>query len=699
MRIYITLLLSFFFYYSQASTVKISSFGFDKTDCTPFVIEAFNSNFDTLIFDHKVDPWNVKPLKFFDLKNKSIIIEDGVVVSAIKGAFADEGAVLLKFIRCQNISILGYGAQFVMNKEEYIAYNNSEYRHGISLENCVNIAIKGLIIRDTGGDGIYVGGANYWQDNLTYSKDILIEDIQCINNYRQGMSITSVENMKVLNCHFSKTKGTLPEAGVDVEPFEPYQRIINLEFKNCKFYENNWAGLAIALVYMDSTSLPVSIFINDCIFKNNSSINHPYGGSELFVSSDPFSPVQGNVTFTKCAIDGSDYSALYTRKTSNAYKLKFKNCIFNNVSRLQKEYNEPIFLEVPDYDKPSPHLGGIDLEDVYISYPTDFPFFRVFGWATLAGIKDITGKLTIVANSVIDTKIEKVPEEINFDFRYKKFSSINQVNSRFVIGNNFVEECKGPEDISFEIGQSLEYPSLINFSSSGNSTMGNDYNLLTNSLIIEQGQTKGNITIKARNDNISENTEDIYIDILPNEFVFKNTDDILLYSIEDCKILNTDFDYNTYGKRVCLVESAYEENQNKVTIKFLDANQNQNDVSYIYRRESISETFQLIGGDIPAGTATWVDDSVERSKVYEYQVRRKNTWNYKGINYDAIGYTSCATLADKSGYKGQMILLIADDVAGMETEINTLKSDLTGDGWYVNQITYPRAKNWDSGAE
>jgi effector-binding domain-containing protein len=534
MKINFTILLFLLFLNVNASSIKISSYGFDSKDCTTFVWEAFNSSFDTVIFDKKSSYWYIKSSKYFDLKDKTIIFEDGVVVAAIKDSFADVYATLFSFIRCQNVSLIGYGAELIMNKAEYIALNDSEYRHGIAIENCLNFTIKGLIIRDTGGDGIYVGGANYWQDNLTYSKDILIEDVQCINNYRQGMSITSVENMQVINCHFSKTKGTLPEAGVDVEPFETYQRIINLEFRNCKFFENNWSGLAIALVYMDSTSMPVSIEVNDCLFKDNGSEGHPYGNAEIFANTEYKSPVKGNVAFNRCAIDGSDWSAFYTRKTEASYRVKFKDCVFNNVSRKQKEYNEPIFLEVPDYDNPSPYIGGIDFENVYISYPTDFPFLRIYGWETLAGVKNITGNLTIVANSVLDTKIEKVANEINFDLKYKKFLSLPSLSSRFESNGSVIEECKTDEKISFGIVQKVDYPVLLNISTNGGATQGNDYNLLTQAIVIPSGQLTNGITIKARQDNQAETNEEIFIDILSNDFVVKNTDDILIYTIEDC---------------------------------------------------------------------------------------------------------------------------------------------------------------------
>jgi hypothetical protein len=540
MKYPILLLLLLLSTFSYAKSAKISSFGYNLNDCTSFVDAAFKSNNDTLIFDLQANNWNIKSSRFFDLKNKTILFEEGVVVAAIKNSFNGIYDELFKFVRCQNINFIGYGAELRMNKAEYLALKNSEFRHGLSLENCINFKIKGLVIKDTGGDGIYVGGANYWQDNLTYSKDIIIEDVQCINNYRQGLSITSVENMKVINCHFSKTKGTLPEAGVDVEPFETYQRIVNLEFRNCKFFENNWSGLAIALVYMDSTSLPVSIEVNDCLFKDNGSEGHPYGNAEIYANTEYKSPVKGKVNFNRCVIDGSNYSAFYTRKTDASYAVKFKDCIFNHVSRKQKDYNEPIFMEVPDYDKPSPYIGGIEFSNVFISYPTNFSFFRVYGWQTLAGVRNITGDLTIVTTSMLNPKLENVKDSINYNLKFKKVTTLAKVPVAFTTIAKTLQECKGDSSvIKIKMDKELSYPLLINLSTEGTAKSGLDYNLITNTLVIAKGELLGSLNLKSRNDNRIESTESISVNIPDNGFSFKPTSDLLNYSIIDCDIANS----------------------------------------------------------------------------------------------------------------------------------------------------------------
>jgi len=75
------------------------------------------------------------------------------------------------------------------------------------------------------------------------------------------MSVISVENLTVRHCFLTGTKGTLPEAGVDIEPHVPDHRIVNVLFENCSFTNNGWSGMALALFQLNSTSLPVSITV------------------------------------------------------------------------------------------------------------------------------------------------------------------------------------------------------------------------------------------------------------------------------------------------------------------------------------------------------------------------------------------------------------------------------------------------------
>ena len=107
-----------------------------------------------------------------------------------------------------NISLSGgQGSVLGMWKQDYIdrtRYNFTEHRHALSAAYVSGLWLTGLHLNNSGGDGIDLAGG---------IKDISIVNVRASNNYRQGMSILSAENLRVENCIFELTRGTPPESG------------------------------------------------------------------------------------------------------------------------------------------------------------------------------------------------------------------------------------------------------------------------------------------------------------------------------------------------------------------------------------------------------------------------------------------------------------------------------------------------------
>lgn len=531
---------------TKASIVMASTFGYSSTNATSAFRSAVLSASDTIIVDLQSHDWNVAPNTFNNLHNKTIIFQPGVTLRAIPGLFNDTGACLLRFNSCTNISLIGYGATLKMNKSEYALLNDSEFRMSISIWHCSNVNILGLIIDESGGDGIYVGG-----DGLNYCDKIFIQDIQCINHYRQGMSITNVQDMTVKNSYFSNTKGTLPEAGIDVEPYQTSQRIVNLSIEDCRFENNGWAGLALALGSLDSTSLPVSIEVKDCLLKKNSSPTNTYAHCELFVSADAFSPVRGNVEFERCFIIESLFSAYYSRKTADAFSVKFKDCVFQNVSQLQETYNEPIFLEVPNYNITSPYLGGLHFENVFISYTTNFSFFRIYGWSTLPGIKDITGKFIVVEPNNNKALYTNVPDTLNCGYTYSNQTSLPATSVGIIDKNITALECNQQHAI-FEVNREssdISYPLGVSYTNSGTVSLGDDAHLLTQGLILAADAKVFAEHVSARHDSITESVESLSFEIQSSEFYDAISNNGAVIEFKDCEEVTAD-DLEVAGLRI-----------------------------------------------------------------------------------------------------------------------------------------------------
>jgi hypothetical protein len=163
-----------------------------------------------------------------------------------------------------------------------------------------------------------------------------------------------------------------------------------------------------------------------------------------------------------------------------------------------------------------------------------------------------------------------------------------------------------------------------------------------------------------------------------------------------CFAQNFTFDFNTSGRRVCPLETRVDTTSKQVKLFFLDSASNTTEPLEVNKRLYGSNIWvPLI--TLPAGTGHWVDNAVNNGEVWEYQVKRQNTWNYGGTNYTATGYTIGSLAKDNTGSKGRLILLVANDVvSNLSTKYTRLKKELTADGWLVQELIVPRATNWDS---
>ncbi|HAH48340.1 MAG TPA: hypothetical protein DCM07_26545, partial [Planctomycetaceae bacterium] len=102
-------------------------------------------------------PWIVTPIQL--ASDQEIVIEAGVEIHAKKGEFKAATASLLNASLKENIKLTGTGAILQMRRADYDAapYQKAESRNGISVRSCSNVTVSGLVIRETGGDGVYLG--------------------------------------------------------------------------------------------------------------------------------------------------------------------------------------------------------------------------------------------------------------------------------------------------------------------------------------------------------------------------------------------------------------------------------------------------------------------------------------------------------------------------------------------------------------
>ena len=113
--------------------------------------------------------------------------------------------------------------------------NPGEWGHGVDIVSSQHIVVENVVAKDFWGDGFSITDSNL--QPKTRTQDIVLNNVVADGNRRQGLSILDGEKIKVLHSEFKNTGGTLPGAGLDVEP-EDGESVHDLEVAYTKFSGN-----------------------------------------------------------------------------------------------------------------------------------------------------------------------------------------------------------------------------------------------------------------------------------------------------------------------------------------------------------------------------------------------------------------------------------------------------------------------------
>ena len=533
----------FFSQHTKASSLIASTYGYNATDVTATFSSAIYAPVDTVIFDFVGNGnWVITSSVFFDISNKTFIFNPGVRLVAKPGGFPTDVS-LLKFARGLNLKFSGYGATFIMQKSEY-TNPIEEQRHSLRIENSKGIIIEGLTFKDSGGDGIYLGGEDILS-NAPYCENVLIKDCVMDNNKRQGMSVISAQNLLVSNCLFKNTSGHLPEDGLDLEPYLPYQRIVNCNFRKCRFVNNNGHGIGLAFLYMDNTSLPVSANFDDCYISNNHVITNDYARTEIFADVNCTSPVQGVVNFNNCLVENSQWSAFATSKTSNSYQINFKNSVFKNVSQAQVPFINPIWFNLCGDVPTTQSFGGVDFNNVLIDYTSTKAVLGTYGGSpATAGLANVTGNIFVhnpTTNTPTDFNGVNNFTNVTLSNTYMSTLPPQSVRINAANGTTFYEKICNKALINIDrITSTSTMPLAVKYNTSGTATDGNDYCLMPLFKIIKANENNAVDTISFRDDNTTEPLETLNYNLQNNTDYTTTQPTSLNYTLQDqgtCSLL------------------------------------------------------------------------------------------------------------------------------------------------------------------
>ncbi len=300
----------------------------NATDATANIQAAIDTGDSKIILDNHGAPWQTGPI-FLTKPNQEIHFANGAQVMAIAGGYQGTRDAMFT-VQADNVTLNGYAngtdttagtATLQMRKADYQnpPYTPGEWRHTVYVGGFSNVTVQGLTLKDSGGDGICVGRKF---STLGYAHNVTIRDIVSDGNHRQGISIGSAVNLTVTNAVFKNTDGTPPQAGVDLEPDQPYDRLENIRFQNCRFENNTGSNIIIHLKRQFGEQVKdVSIDFIDCVLDGSSQAG-------IFLAWLLPDGPGGHITFKNCQIRNADNCGILLGAWA-AGKLKVT---FDNVS-------------------------------------------------------------------------------------------------------------------------------------------------------------------------------------------------------------------------------------------------------------------------------------------------------------------------------------------------------------------------------
>ena len=353
--------------------------GFNEKEATAYIQAAIDSPAKRVVIPNIGKPWIIRPI--FLRSDLELVFEPGVEIIAKKGQFKWVDDCMFTARDAHNIKVKGNkGVVVKMHKKDYQdkkIYQHSEWRNGFSFYGCTNVVIEDLTISDTGGDGIYISSSRQ-----PYCKDVVIRNVKCLNNHRQGISIISAENVLIENCELSNTSGSNPQAGIDLEPNNSAEIIKNIFIRNVVANNNVGPGFVFYLSPLDENSEPVSVTFENCVANNN--------GLPGFLLAFPPETVRGTskVKLINCkAADNKEENIRIFDKPAKASELLIKNCSFLN-SRPKKSASI-LFVSSPANIA---DLGNVTFSNVTTSDKKPFEFSSKSGAIKLIDLKgDIKG--------------------------------------------------------------------------------------------------------------------------------------------------------------------------------------------------------------------------------------------------------------------------------------------------------------------
>ena len=374
----------------KRADANVAWWGFKAEDSTQFLQAAIDSGARKVIVPYQGAPWIITPVWLRgDLE---LVFEPGVVVLAKEGAYHGGHDSLFTAFDAHDVTVRGYGATLRMRKKDYQseAYEKAEWRMVLNFHGCRRIRVEGVRLESSGGDGIYLGcGA------LPYCEDVVIRNVVCHDNHRQGISVIGAVNLLIENCILSGTEGTSPQAGIDLEPDSPESKLVNCVLRNCVIENNAGPGILVYPKHLSRDSDPVSIRVENCLVRGGK-------GAGIEVGAVRDTGPDGTIEFQNCTIERTALAAIAVYdKSADRARVRFVNCRCKDVGLQKdgagpdkKEQAVPLRLTLRRPELTKKH-GGVEFLNCFVYDSLDRPMLVLDDRGSGLGIHDLKGSIAV----------------------------------------------------------------------------------------------------------------------------------------------------------------------------------------------------------------------------------------------------------------------------------------------------------------
>lgn len=204
--------------------------------------------------------------------NISLIMADDtkIVTNTVNAG----GYALISLNNKENVEIIG--GNLVGDMKTHPADSEGSYMHdycyGITIANASkNVLVKGVNITEMEDDGIMIADYTEAFSKGERAENIEIRNVKSHNNGRQGLTISSGTDIRVIDSEFSNQRKHSPMSGIDIE-LESYDHIgvENLEIRGNTFNDNAYAGIVFSDMFNDQPgSMSKNITISENSLSNN----------------------------------------------------------------------------------------------------------------------------------------------------------------------------------------------------------------------------------------------------------------------------------------------------------------------------------------------------------------------------------------------------------------------------------------------